>query len=562
MKAHKAMTPDRRQLLQSAATPFRRAKAAVAESKNRSAVRIRMMKRPGTRPLSKALPTPPSAAVIALNRLGFGPRPGDIGEFNSLGSDDFQRLTAYIDQQLDPSLIDDSACDARLASAGFTTLNKSQAQLWQDHYLGSPTWDVRIQPAEETERATFLRGAHSRRQLLEVLADFWHNHFNIYVWSSSRIYPLWVHWDRDVIRANAMGNFRQMLQDVATAPEMLYYLDNYTSTNGGPNENFARELLELHTLGAENYFGVMLQSNVPTDGEGRPLGYVDEDVFEATRCLTGWTINFDTGFFEYRDDWHDRFQKHVLGDFYPSDQPPMKDGQDLLDSLASHPGTGRFIARKLCRRLISDDPPQAVVDAAASVFTANVDASDQLAQVVRTIVLSDEFLSTWGEKIKRPLEIAISSLRATQAEFSWALDESAADSFIWMYEQASQPLFSWRTPDGFPDVKEAWKSTTPRVGTWRLVNWLIDREDNGIHRAAVVTQTPGAVRSATALADYWIYRILGRPMPETDRTEIIDFMAQGHNPDLDLPLGTDDDTQERLRSMVGLICMSPSFLWR
>jgi uncharacterized protein (DUF1800 family) len=359
-----------------------------------------------------------------------------------------------------------------------------------------------------------------------------------------------------------MGNFRQMLEDVATAPEMLYYLDNNTSSNAGPNENFARELFELHTLGAENYYGVMLQADVPTDGTDRPVGYVDEDVFEATRCLTGWTIDFDTGFFEYRDDWHDRFQKHVLGDHYPSDQPPMKDGHDVLDALASHPGTGRFIARKLCRRLISDDPPQEVIDAAAAVFNANVTASDQLGQVVRTIVLSDAFLSTWGEKIKRPLEIAVSALRATQAEFTWALDESAADSLIWMYEQASQPLFSWRTPDGFSDVKEAWKSTTPRVGTWRLVNWIIDEEDGGVYSADVVAQTPGSIRSATALADFWIVRIFGQTIPPIERSEIIDFMAQGHNPDLDLPLDTDDGTQERLRSMVGLICMTPSFLWR
>ncbi len=562
MASKDGMTPDRRQLIHKAGSPFRKAAARVSEGTRSSAGGTRSMRRPGHKPHSKALPAPPSAAVIALNRVAFGPRPGDIAHFNSLGSTDELRLIAHIDQQLNPAAIDDSACDARLVAAGFTTLNKSQAQLWQDHYLGDPPWNVRIQPVYETERATFLKGAHSRRQLLEVLTDFWHNHFNIYCWSSSRIYPLWVHWDRDVIRGNTMGNFRQMLQDVATAPEMLYYLDNYTSSNAGPNENFARELLELHTLGAENYFGVMLQGDVPTDGQGRPLGYVDEDVFEATRCLTGWTINFDTGFFDYRDDWHDRFQKHVLGDHYPSDQPPMKDGQDLLDALASHPGTGRYIARKLCRRLISDDPPQAVVDAAAAVFTANVDASDQLAQVVRTIVLSDEFLSTWGEKIKRPFEIAVSSIRATQAEFSWALDESATDSFLWMYDQASQPLFSWRTPDGFTDVKEAWKSTTPRVGTWRLVNWLIDREDDGIYRAAVVAHTPNDIRTATALADFWIHRILGRAMPESERYEIIDFMAQGHNPDLDLPLATDDDTQERLRSMVGLICMSPSFLWR
>lgn len=561
MKGQQSLLPDRRELLRKAGFPLRNA-AAFAINPNLPSVKsARPMRRSGRRPSSKTLPTPPAAAVIALNRLAFGPRPGDVAQFNNLGGTDEARLTAYIDQQINPSSINDSACDARLSAAGYTTLNKSQAQLWQDHVVSDPPWQVRTQPLQEIERAAFLRAVHSRRQLLEVLADFWHNHFNVYAWEYW-IAPLWVHWDRDVIRANALGNFRQMLQGVATSPEMLYYLDNYTSTNAGPNENFARELIELHTLGAENYLGVMMQDDVPTDGDGRPVGYVDEDVFEATRCLTGWTIDFDTGLFEYRDDWHDRFQKHVLGDHYPSDQPPMEDGQDLLDALASHPGTGRYIARKLCRRFISDDPPQNVVDAAADVFNQNVEAADQLAQVVRTIVLSDEFLTTWGEKIKRPFEIATSCLRATEAEFTWSLDESAAGSLFWMYEQASQPLFSWRSPDGFSDVKEAWKSTTPRVGTWRFVNWLIDEEENDTFYADVVARTPAGIRSATALADFWIFRILGRAAPENERLEIIDFMAQGHNPDFDLPLDTDDDTQERLRAMVGLICMSPSFLWR
>ncbi len=560
MKPARTAAMNRRQVFHSLGRPIVEAREA-AERTRGYAGAPPAMRRPGRRRPSKAVPDPPSAAVIALNRLGYGPRPGDVAAFNALGASDETRLEAFVDIQLDPLSITDSDCDARIAAAGFTTLDKSQTELWQDHFLGDPSWEVRLQPAYEVERATFLRAVHSDRQLLEVLAEFWYNHFNIYVWNS-RITPLWVHWDRDVIRANALGNFRQMLEDVATSPEMLYYLDNYTSSNAGPNENFARELLELHSLGAENYFGVMAQDDVPTDGNGRPAGYVDEDVFESTRCLTGWTIDFDTGLFLYRDDWHDRFQKHVLGTTIPSDQPPMKDGHDVLDALASHPGTGRFIARKLCRRLIADDPPQAVVDAAAAVFNTNVDAGDQLAQVVRTIVLSDEFLSTWGEKIKRPFEIAVSTLRATQAEFTWALDEGAVDSLFWMYEDASQPIFSRLTPDGFPDVRDAWKSTTPRVGTWRLVNWILDREDNGVHHADVVARTPTTIRTATALADYWIFRILGRPMPPAERAEIIDFMAQGFNPDFDLPLDSDDDTQERLRSMVALICMSPSFLWR
>ncbi len=521
------------------------------------------MRMPGERMTNpKALPAPPSAAVIAFNRMGFGPRPGDIAAFNALGSNDVDRLTAYVDQQISPGTIDDSACDARIAAAGFTTLNKSQAQLWLDHVEADVSWSERMRPFFEIERMAFLRGVHSKRQLAEVLADFWHNHFNVYgydYWSG----PLWVHYDRDVIRANQLGNFRVMLEAVATSPCMLYFLDNYTSSNAGPNENWARELIELHTLGAENYLGVMRQVDVPLDGSGAPVGYVDDDVFEATRSFTGWTFDFDTGLFEYRSDWHDHFQKTVLGTYMPPNQAALADGQDVLDAVAFHPGTARHIARKLCRRLISDDPPQTVVDAAAAVFETGKNDSDQLAQVVRTILLSVEFRTTWGEKIKRPFEVAVGAMRAAEADFSFALDESETDSFFWRYDQAGQPLFSWRAPNGYSDLREDWQSATPRVHLWRLCNWLVDVEDAADnHLLDVVGQTPTGVRTANELADFWIDRVLGGAMPTAERSEIVEFMAQGHNPTYDLPVDSDGGTQERLRSMVSLILMSPSFLWR
>jgi uncharacterized protein (DUF1800 family) len=514
------------------------------------------------REIAKALPAPPSAAVIALNRMGFGPREGDISDFLAFGETDAERIVAYVDQQLDPAGIDDSACDAKIAAAGFTTLNKSQARLWQDHVEADVSGSERMRPFYEIERLTFLRGVHSKRQLAEVLADFWHNHFNVYGYEYW-IGPLWTYWDRDVIRANLLGNFRTMLGAVAESPCMLYYLDNYTNTNAGPNENWARELVELHTLGAENYLGVMRQVDVPVDGAGKPIGYVDDDVFEATRCFTGWTVDFDTGLFEYRTDWHDHFQKTFLGTYLAPNQAALGDGQDVLDAVAFHPGTARHIARKLCRRFISDDPPQNVVDAAAAVFEAGHNDSDQLAQVMRTILLSDEFLTTWGEKVKRPFEVAVSAMRAAGADFSFRIDESEFDSFLWRYDQAGQPLFSWRAPDGFSDLREEWQSATPRVHLWRLCNWLVDVEDdNDNFLMDVVARTPGHLRTANELADYWIRRALRRSMPAADRTEIVEFMAQGHNPDNDLPVDADWDTQERLRSMVALIFMSPSFLWR
>jgi len=558
---------SRRELMKWTGRPVRKmvGESGVGESAISAAGRTTTMRkssrlRPGGQ--SKAVEAPPTAAVIALNRMGFGPRPGDIGAFLALGADPQERMQAYVDQQLNPASIDDSACDARIVAAGFTTLGKSQAQLWQDHVEADVSWSERMRPFFEIERMAFLRAVHSKRQLAEVLADFWHNHFNVYGYEYW-IGPLWTYWDRDVIRGNSLGNFRQMLEAVAAAPCMLYYLDNYTNSSAGPNENWARELIELHTLGAENYLGVMRQVDVPLDGLGRPVGYVDDDVFEATRCFTGWTFDFDTGLFSYRADWHDHFQKTVLGAFMAPNQAQLADGRDVLDAVAFHPGTARHIAGKLCRRFISDDPPQNVVDAAAAVFESAQNDSDQLAQVVRTILLSDEFLTTWGEKIKRPFEIAVSAMRSAGAAFSFALAENETDSFLWRYDQAGQPLFSWRAPNGYSDVREDWQSTTPRVHLWRVCNWLVDVEnDFDKHLLDVVEKTPATARSANDLADYWINRVLGRSMPAADRFEIVDFMAQGFNPNLDLPVDSDWDTQERLRAMVGLIFMTPSFLWR
>jgi uncharacterized protein (DUF1800 family) len=526
------------------------------------ATHMRATGRPRGSASNKALPTPPPAAIIALNRLGYGPRPEDIAAFNGPAGNDPQRLQIWVDQQLNPAGINDSDCDSRISASGFTTLNKSLAQLWQDHVESSPPWSVRIQPYYEVERATLLRAVWSKRQLLEVLTDFWHNHFNVYgpdSWAA----PVWSHWDRTVIRGNALGNFRTMLGQVAQHPAMLYFLDNYTSTSAGPNENWARELFELHTLGADHYMGVMQQSQVPTGPGGVPIAYVDDDVFEATRCFTGWTFNFDTGLFDYRSDWHDQFQKNVLGTFIDDHQPALVDGNTVLDLIASHPGTARNISTKLVHRLIGDNPDPAVIDAAAAVFEAETTAPDQLAQVVRTIVLHPSFLTTWGDKIKRPLEIVSSAVRAADGRFNYHIDNDDTGTLLWRYDQAGQPLFGWRAPNGFPDHKDDWQSATPRVMTWRLMNWLIDvRNDSDIHRLNVLGQTPTTVRTANQIADHWINRVLGRPMPAAERHEIVEFMAQGHNPDFDLPIDSDEDTQDRLRSMVGLIFMSPSFLWR
>lgn len=501
-------------------------------------------------------------AVIALNRMGFGPRPGDLEAFNGLGEDDDTRLERYVDQQLNPAFIDDGLLEIRWINSGFTTLKKSVVESWMEHFTNNQGYNHRIQPFREMERAVFTRALYSKRQLIEVLAGFWHDHFNIYGLDYLAA-PLWAHYDRDIIRGNMLGNFRVMLESVATSLPMLYYLDNHTNTASGPNENFARELFELHGLGAENYFGVARQDSVPRDEDGVPIGYVDDDVYEATRCLTGWTIDYSTGFFRYAPADHDRFQKRVLGKFIPADQPPLKDGRDVLDAIASHPGTARYIARKLCRRFIADDPPQSVVLEAARVFMEHRDSADQLERVVRTILLSAEFKSTWGHKVKRPFELIVSSMRAADVDFDLKLDDRVSNWFMDAFSKTGHAPFRWGPPDGYPDRAEAWLGSNSLVMCWKLINWLNEVKNwwNGTFQPFdPVAAMPAGTRTPGAVTDFWIQRILGRPISAEAREELVLFLASGRNPEMELLFDTDEIAAERLWALVALLMMSPENL--
>ncbi len=557
-------TPGRREFLAGTSIASWRGSPSQAGKARRQGgiplMRSRFNRR-GPRPTVRPIRKPPLASLV-LSRMGFGPRPGDIEDFLALGADDNQRLLSYVERQLDPESIDDSELEARLQQAGFTTLDKPLDQLWNDHVTADGIdYRVRIQPLLELERATFMRILYSRCQLAELLADFWHNHFNIFAWDFP-LFPVFVSYDRDVIRTHMLGNFRQMLEAVASSPAMLFYLDNFTNSTAGPNENYARELFELHTLGDENYLGILRQSEVPLDEQGRPAGYVDDDVFEATRCFTGWTVSEESGSLTFRSDWHDRFQKSVLGQFFPPNQPDFQDGIQVLDLLAEHPGTGRHIARKLVRRLVSDDPPEELVQQAAQVFYDERESPDQLTQVVRTILLSPHFRANWGNKVKRPLESVAGFLRACGADLTLTTEDRFSDIFFYLYSHTQQSLFNWRSPDGYPDSQHDWLSGNPVVHSWRMFNWLVDEEDEGQYFLDILGSTPASLRTAPQLADYWIERLLGRPMSTSDRREIVDFMAQGRGPEIDLRWDVNERVQERLRSMVALIAMSPEFFWR
>ncbi len=521
-------------------------------------------------------PLPPAPmAILALSRLTFGARPGDAEDFNALGATDDERLSNFVAQQLNPDSIDDSDFENRYAGAGFETLHKTHEQLYADHIANNPYdsnddiyWDWYSKPAYELADATLLRAVYSKKQLVELLADFWHNHFNVYFWQDDGV-PLLVSYNRDVLRKHMLGNFRQMLEAVAKHPSMLYYLNQNNSNDAGPNENFARELFELHTLGAENYLGVRDPNSVEKDANGIAVGYVDNDVYEAARCLTGWRVDDDlgdwedgvekTGNFLYYKPWHDRFNKLILGQYIPADQEDLKDGHDVLDLLASHPGTARFICRKLCRRFISDAPPESIVQAAADTFLQHKDSPDQLRRVMETILLSAEFKAGWGGKVKRPLEAVVSMMRALNSEFI-----RPPGGINWMLGLMGQALFERRPPDGYPDTREAWMNSMSLLYRWNFAvglteNWM-DEDDTGYKIFSdVFAQTPAEMRTASSLADYWIQRILNRSLPESGRNAVVAVMAQEYAPDETL---SEDHARYALPAMIETILMSPEFQWR
>ena len=314
-----------------------------------------------------------------LTRCTFGFTTQELADFNALGANDDARWPAWVNQQLDrPRRSADSACDARIASAGFTTLNKSANQFWNDHHSVTNNYFLRMLPVSETECATVIRQTYSRRQLQEVMVDFWHDHFSVFGWDYDGG-PMFPAFDRLAIRPHVFGNFRSMLQAVGESASMMYMLDLYSSEASHPNENYARELFELHTLGAEHYGGIvqnpdsfanmnLLGHYTAPDGEEERLKYVDDDVYEAARALTGWTISganwpytpingVPLGQFAYDSSTHDQGVKRILARYFAASQGQL-DGTALFDMLARHPGTARHVATKICRRFVGATRPR------------------------------------------------------------------------------------------------------------------------------------------------------------------------------------------------------------
>ncbi|MEO7014857.1 MAG: DUF1800 domain-containing protein [Dokdonella sp.] len=559
----------------------------------------------------------PPAPVRWLTRCTFGYSIQEEVDFNALpGGTDDTRWTSWINRQLNPAGINDSACDARVSGAGFVTLNKSPNQLWNDHHAVTNDYSLRMKPIAETECMTVIRQTYSKRQLFEVMVDFWHDHFSVFGWDYDGG-PMFPAFDRLAIRPYVFGNFRTMLQEVGMSASMMYMLDLYSSEAAHPNENYARELFELHTMGAENYGGivqdpdsaenlVLLGNWTAPDGKKERLKYVDDDVYETARALTGWTISganwpygtvngVPLGGFAYNATVHDQGIKRILARNFQASQG-QADGVKLFDMLARHPRTARHVAAKICRRFVGSNPSTALIDSAAATFSQAWQASDQIAQVLQVILQSSEFKSGWGTGMKRPALSAVSALRGTGADFTPKPDYNntiytPTEEFMGRLQAAGHKLFYWPAPNGYPDDPIAWSSTGALGMTLKMLPRLLEMHQTESYNNAyaflidVQSQTLGAfaanLRTSANIIGYWCDRILGY-RPEPIYTVALDFLRQNVAATVALDLTTDGTdnghpshtgtwnlsnlskhyTIARLRTAIGLILCSPEFLRR
>ncbi len=525
-------------------------------------------------------------AIAVLRRLGFGPRIGDIGWFNSLG------LAGWLDEQLAPNAALDTDLTRRLnrlqllirytAGPG-TVAGNGVAQVWPAmdtqrtlQYLDAPlatAWKTadrgvamdnaeRRRPRDEVVAATMLRAVYSRWQLREVMVGFWHDHFNVDAYSGDQIAAALPVYDRDVIRPHALGNFREMLEAVAGSTAMQYYLSNRTSRAGSANENYARELFELHTLGRDAYLNDHYDRwrEVPGATVGQPVGYIDQDVYEAARAFTGWTIEDgsridnhtqlpNSGHFTYVESWHDGYQKRVLATDFDPFQAPLADGRKVLDLVASHLATAHFVAGKLCQRILGDNPPARAVTAAAEVFHKNRNHDRQIALTVRAIVLAPEFAAR-SAKLQRPLAAMASFVRATGLEFT------PSDGLANQLAGCGQKLFGWPTPNGAPDTDAYQLSANGLRQRWALLLGLgRNAWSNGMIPIGVLERFDAI--TPTAAARYWSTVFSGESDPAVQAGVVT---ALGWDPAKPVaPPGA--QRQQRLMQVAAYCALAPALQW-
>ena len=523
-----------------------------------------------------------ATVLHVLNRVAYGPRPGDIERVKAMG------VKAYIEQQLSPEKIADPAVDQALA--GFATLTMSTRELAEQYYrpldqmkrqekarqakAGSDKDDKNMTAADPAKpddpkrnlppearamqqqaasvlqnlmQARMIRAVASERQLNEVLVDFWFNHFNVYA-QKGAVNEYLNEYERDAIRPYVLGNFRDMLGAVAHSPAMLFYLDNFQSVDPnmsareqdqrtrqiqqrmnnpraritpqqreqamarleqakkqmprGLNENYARELMELHTLGVDG-------------------GYTQKDVQEMARIFTGWTIDQPRGggHFVFKPEWHDPNSKTILGETISghSGVDGMREGERALDILAMHPKTAHHIAYQLAQRFVSDTPPETLVDRAAKVY---LKTKGNLREVTRSILESPEFFAdeAYNAKVKTPLDFVVSAARVTGATII-----NAGPLVQALRNNLGMPLYGCQPPTGYSTTADAWVNTGALLAR---MNFGLSLVSNQQQRAIRVDTRALAPDTSEATRNKLVDAVLaGRVSPSTSST-----LAKAPNP--------------------------------
>ena len=512
-------------------------------------------------------------ADLWLNRLTFGATGPGRDRFSRLG------LTGWLDDQLSRPA-DDPDIAARLAAAQLQITYEAGSDENGNHWaaldelrpLSALTTDPadhvrltdwslgmdfaeRARPAAEVIAAALIRAVHAPTQLREVMTQFWHDHFNVNALKdefTAAFFP-----SHDVaLRANALGNFRQLLGLTARSPAMLYYLNNADSRASPANENYARELLELHTLGAPAYLNDRYDDwhSVP-QADGAALGYLDLDVYEVARAFTGWTVGdgryvndgYDTpktGRFHYVEAWHDPYQKRVLGVEFLPNRAAMADGDQVLDLLANHPGTARHLCTKIARRLLTDTPDPALIDHLSQVFLLAQTAPDQIAQVVRALVLHPDFSATPPGKLRRPFEFLAALYRATGAEVTGTTNAQHWQLFRAGWRQHEYPI-----PTGHPDILAKW---TGASSLNRLVDFALYAHDDWFGAVTVDLAATLPDETTGAFLDRWSGR-LGSTGLATQ---------MGLDPEMPAAAFTSDERWGAAAGAIAYAATTPEFLLR
>lgn len=376
-------------------------------------------------------------AVHVLNRLAYGPAPGDIARVMQMG------VARYIDSQLYPEADPlPAALTERLAALDMVQRSSGEVlgdflavrDAVKDETEESKAMrrDVLARIANQAAEARIARAVASPHQLEEVMTDFWFNHFNVFA-GKGQVRPLVASYERDAIRPYVFGSFRDLLGATAKHPAMLYYLDNHVSKAGGVNENYARELMELHTLGVDK-------------------GYTQKDVTELARMLTGWTYasrqlvdRNETFRFDARR--HDQGDKLWLGRSVKAQG--QAEGEYALDVLAVHPATARHVSYKLAQYFVQDQPPPALVERMARTWQAS---NGDIRAVLKTLFASAEFMApeARGAKFKTPYQFVMSAARAGNAPLAEVRPVMGA------LDRLGMPLYGCQTPDGYKNTQEAW----------------------------------------------------------------------------------------------------------